>query len=1135
VNVPYIITRTDRALLGLLLLCVVSATEAHSDTNNNSLRSFEEAFSAGMVTEALSIAKQDLAVDINRDPLAVADHLLNVGRALVALRQPNEAIKYLRQASDLSQENYQKARISNQLAKAFMLAGNAGEAVRRYVDLIKFYSDAGASATGELAQNLCDLGNLQRELGRLDEAESLLQRSLLLREESFGGEHPDVAASVLGLGNVLWQRGKYLEAKPLYERAIAILDRPALANHPSLATALNNLGSTLVELGKFSDALILHKRALGIREIALGPDNYDVSVSLNNIGNAYRELGQLFESEATLRKALAIREQWETPNGASVTTVLNNLALAYAAMNREEEAERLYGRAIEILQDRSDAGLRGLGQIFSNLGRLYLSSGKDAKAAKTLHRAYDVSVATRPPKHHEIATALNFLALAESRTGQYDEAISHLEEGLAIREQALGRAHPHTAISRTRLGQFLYDKGLNAEAEAQVRQAVEILQGQLGPDNPETAEAMRQLGSLLIDRDELAGGLTFLGEAAAAYARIEAFDFARFQSLDHIASKSIVYRELVRAAWLRWGNVPRVNFDLETGFSAAQAISRTIASAALAQMSARFGSEGTRLGMVVRATQDLSERRNAIDRRLFAAIAPMEGSRDELLVSTLRKELGTVEQDLQFSSEHLRTEFPDYAAFARPDPLTTAQVAENLTDHEALITYLTLPKSERTDESTFIWVVTRDAVRWSRVSMGASTLSDKVAALRCGLDSEEWEGIGRPARCGRLLGMRMRPRVSDPLPFHLGIAQELYQALLGPVEDMIKDKHLLIVPSGPLTSLPFQVLVSAPPASAKPKTFDGYRGVAWLGRRQPLTILPSVASLQALRRFAKESTAERPYLGYGAPVLMGDGACRQSTATQACTPVAKRFADDPMPARERSEARSGSIDRIYRKGGPGQEAVIAEVRMLCPLPDTAFELRCVSKSLGVPESEIRLGSSSTEADIKRLSERHELENYRVVHFATHGLLAGDTEAMARRQGQPALVMTPPEHPVDADDDGLLTASEIAQLRLNADWVILSACNTAAGDKLGAEALSGLARAFFYAGARALLVSHWPVYSDAAVQLLDQTFAELRQDRTIGRSEALRRAMIVLMDDPRQEDNPHPSIWAPFSLVGEGGK
>ena len=238
--------------------------------------------------------------------------------------------------------------------------------------------------------------------------------------------------------------------------------------------------------------------------------------------------------------------------------------------------------------------------------------------------------------------------------------------------------------------------------------------------------------------------------------------------------------------------------------------------------------------------------------------------------------------------------------------------------------------------------------------------------------------------------------------------------------------------------------------------------------------------------------------------------------------------------RERAEVRSASIDRIYRKGA-GQETVLAEVRSLCPLPDTAFELRCVAKSLGVPESEIRLGEAASENDIKRLSESGELANYRVVHFATHGLLAGDIETMASRRGEPALVMTPPATPEDAEDDGLLTASEVAQLKLNADWVILSACNTAAGDKLGAEALSGLARAFFYAGARTLLVSHWPVYSDAAVLLLDSTFAELRAHPEIGRSEAFRRAMIALIDDPAQDDNPHPSVWAPFSVIGEGGK
>jgi CHAT domain-containing protein len=133
---------------------------------------------------------------------------------------------------------------------------------------------------------------------------------------------------------------------------------------------------------------------------------------------------------------------------------------------------------------------------------------------------------------------------------------------------------------------------------------------------------------------------------------------------------------------------------------------------------------------------------------------------------------------------------------------------------------------------------------------------------------------------------------------------------------------------------------------------------------------------------------------------------------------------------------------------------------------------------------------ATETTVKHMA----LEDYRVVYFATHGLVAGDVKGL----GEPALALTLPLEPSDADD-GLLTASEVAQLKLNADWVVLSACNTAAGDKPGAEALSGLVRAFFYAGARTLLVSHWSVVTDAATRLTTSTFDIIKSNPGTGRA------------------------------------
>jgi CHAT domain-containing protein len=395
--------------------------------------------------------------------------------------------------------------------------------------------------------------------------------------------------------------------------------------------------------------------------------------------------------------------------------------------------------------------------------------------------------------------------------------------------------------------------------------------------------------------------------------------------------------------------------------------------------------------------------------------------------------------------------------------------------------------------------------------------------------------MGREAQCAKLLGVGL-PEEEDPLPFSFAIAHELYVALLGPVKDLIKDKHLLIVPSGPLTSLPFQVLVTEPPQVPIGLKYGHYRQMAWLARRQAITVLPSVASLQALREFAKGSPGPGVYIGYGDPVLIGNRECRgRADAAETCPGSAQavKVASASL-RREHRGRRSTGLDRVFRKGS-NQEAVLAEVRSLCPLPDTAQEIRCVAQSRGVPESEIHLKERATEASIKGLSERGKLMTYKVIHFATHGLVAGDVEMMAKRQGEPALVLTPPQRPKDTDDDGLLTASEVTQLKLNADWVILSACNTAAGEKLGAEALSGLARAFFYAGDRALLVSHWPVYSDAAVRLITGTFDELKAHPEIGRAEAQRRAMVALMSDPSEETNSHPSVWAPFVVVGEGGR
>ena len=253
--------------------------------------------------------------------------------------------------------------------------------------------------------------------------------------------------------------------------------------------------------------------------------------------------------------------------------------------------------------------------------------------------------------------------------------------------------------------------------------------------------------------------------------------------------------------------------------------------------------------------------------------------------------------------KQLAEDFPDYAALVSPKPLSIADVQSQLHDGEALVLFLDTPKSEPTPEETFIWVVTKTDSRWVKSDIGTDALRESVTSLRCGLDESAWSGEGR-AHCAALLGLDPTTgwQHGDPLPFNPGKAHELYAELFGGIEDLIQDKHLLLVPSGPLTSLPFQVLLTEAPKNAP------YAKASWLMRKHALTVLPSVASLAALRRNAHLSAAPEPFIGYGNPVLTGEPGCGEIVIPDKC-PKAK-FRSPLHPQLGRAQQRPWRMCRV---------------------------------------------------------------------------------------------------------------------------------------------------------------------------------------------------------------------------------
>jgi CHAT domain-containing protein len=436
----------------------------------------------------------------------------------------------------------------------------------------------------------------------------------------------------------------------------------------------------------------------------------------------------------------------------------------------------------------------------------------------------------------------------------------------------------------------------------------------------------------------------------------------------------------------------------------------------------------------------------------------------------MRQELSALDARIKGIDTRLATAFPQFAELSSPQPVSLVEAQALLAEDEALLTYLVWV------DRSFVFVVRRDRVLTRQITLGAKELGEAVTALRKGLDP---------------INVRT---LADIPPFDTTRAFQLYRKLFQPVEHMLDGaRHVFVVPDGALQSLPLGVLVTKE-SQGEFTDFSGYRQTEWLARKYAMTTLPSVSSLRALRSFAKPTKASRPFLGVGDPKLKG----------------------------KTGSGRGVKLASLFTARGV---ADVDAVRKLASLPETAGELRSLARALGASDEALLLGTEATETRVKQAR----LEDYKVLAFATHGLVAGALTGLS----EPALVLTPPAKGTE-QDDGLLTASEVAQLKLDADWVILSACNTAAADGTpGAEGLSGLAKAFFYAGGRALLVSHWPVTSDAAVRITTRMLEEARKPG-VGRAEAHRRAMLALIDDKDRPHYAHPLFWAPFVVVGEGG-
>ena len=877
------------------------------------------------------------------------------------------------------------------------------------------------------------------------------------------------------------------------------------------AIMLNNIGFLYKGLGQYDKAIENYRKALTIDE-ELGKKG-DIARDLNEIGGVYYSWGQYDKAIENFMKTLAIDE--ELDRKGNIATDLNNIGMVYKFWGQYDKAIECYGKALAIAEELGQQG--SAATLLNNIGMVYQSWGQYDKAIENFRKA--LAIFEELGQQGSVATLLNNIGIVYDSWGQYDKAIENFRKALAIIEE-LGQQE-YVATSLNNIGVMYRAWGQYDKSIENLRKALAIDE-ELGRKG-EIARDLNNIGMVyhswgqydkaienyrkaltineeLGQKDMIAIGLNNIGMVYKSWGQYD-------KAIENFRKALAICEELgeQRSVATLLTNIGALYFRLKKYEQAEVNFIKSIAIKERLRLTAEGAVRRDYLASQIHTYQYLISTYIRSNKPALA-FNTKEFSAAKYLIEQMGKKLK--EKDILFEGiKNYQKKLSNNTAIINYSNINWYKSAQIVADKNNIYAI----EVSKEDLISNINIKYKNEISNALENLRGFKIKgkDDLETLGEKVDDDLDEIINYY----RLLLSKsnLSPKEEETIQY---IGKELYKFLFGSIQEKLKEKdELIIIPDGVLAFLPFETLIMP----------DG----RFLIEKYHIKYTQSLTVSDIIER--------RNYIENRKPLLAFGGAVYDEISYETDIIIAEKQLENLKNETLLALSRGQSTRKAYTSLG------LAEWDNL---PGTLTEVNAIQYL--IEGSEIYTGKSVNESTVKSLSEKGDLKEYKVLHFATHGLVVPEIPELS------ALVLSLSKEE-ENNEDGYLTMKEIAELDINADFVNLSACETGLGKIYGGEGVVGLTQSFLIAGANGLSVSLWQVSDESTMKFMIGVY-KLVQEKGLSYDKAItemKRAFISgairtdkydikrgfkLLETESDIKKPNkysiPFYWAPFVYYGK---